>query len=189
MRLTAIGAPFDRAGWSAEPKLDGFRGHVYARAGAIVSRNANHLTRRFRELQPILERLAARDAILDGEIVAFVDGVPSFEALQGRRTPATFCAFDVLQLDGRPTLDLPLTARRALLADLIPRDDALLVRVRAFPSGVALFAEIDARQLEGVVLKRDASPYAPGARSRDWLKVKTAHGMRAEQRRQETWGH
>jgi ATP-dependent DNA ligase len=104
--------------------------------------------------------------------------------------PTTFVAFDVLSVDGAAVMQLPLSRRRELLAELVPVDSERLIRSRAFESAVALFEQARTLQLEGVVYKRDDSIYVPGpARSRDWIKIKTEHGLLEEKRRQETWGH
>ena len=103
----------------------------------------------------------SRSAILDGEIVALVDGVPSFEALQDRRVEASYVAFDVLALEGHSTIELPLRARLELLDGLIPVDQERLIRSRVFPSPAALYAEVAARGLEGIVAK-DREPLLTG---------------------------
>ena len=94
---------------------------------------ATDATRRYPELAAIAEALGGREAILDGEIVAFDDdGRPSFQLLQRRmgltdegrirqraaETPVTYVAFDLLWLDGRSLLAEPYERRRELLAEL-----------------------------------------------------------------------
>jgi len=190
MLLTQVDRAFDRPGWSAEIKLDGFRATAHGIERAFVSRQGRDLNRRFPELAPVAEHFARRRALVDGEIVAFVDGVPDFEALQARRSPVVYVAFDLLALDGATLIDRPLRERRELLAELVPTDTALLIRSRAFPSPTALYAEAVAHNLEGIVMKDDESPYVFGPkRTRHWLKVKTPEGVRRQKIRGETWGH
>jgi ATP-dependent DNA ligase len=190
MLLHAVDRPFDREFWDAEPKIDGYRIVGYAHDGSFFSRNGKSLTRRFKELRDVAERIGDHRAIVDGEVATFVDGVPSFTALQNRREPATFVAFDILQLDGESTLDLPLSERRILLARLIPKDAPYLIRVRAFPSPIALYDEMVKRSLEGIVIKDTRSRYIHGPkRTRNWLKVKTPFGRAEDRRRQDSWGH
>ena len=59
-------------------------------------------------------------------------------------------------------------------------------RLRSVGDGLALFAELEQRNLEGMVAKRIASQYA-GGRTRDWLKIKTAAGKEEMRKCQETW--
>src|SRR5437762_3590114 len=99
-----------------EPKLDGCRGLVSIDHGVlrIRSRKRTDFTDRFPELQALADELAARQVLLDGEIVCLGDtGKPDFARLRRRlvtgsrraaslqRTcPATFFAFDLLHLGG-----------------------------------------------------------------------------------------
>ena len=125
--------------------------------------------------------------LLDGEIVVLTGGRADFEALQPRmhvtsptqalrlaeQTPVTYLTFDVLQLDGRPLTGLPYTERREILESIIPNGSGWL-SPPAFPGEdlEAVRAASVANGLEGVVAKRLDSPYEPGARSRNWLKIK-----------------
>ncbi len=112
--------------WAFEVKWDGIRALVAHQPGAgmrILSRRGEQITDRYPELSDIGEALDAREAILDAEIVALDDsGRPSFQRLQRRmgvtapltirrrvaETPVTLIAFDLLSLDGKQTVDLPL---------------------------------------------------------------------------------
>src|SRR5215218_4169045 len=119
--------------------------------------------------------------VLDGEVVAFDGGRPSFEALQqrmasrvGRRRGAavTYLVFDLLWLDGRLLTGLSYAERRRLLEDLEVAGPAWQT-VGSFPgTGTALLAATREQGLEGVVAKRLQSTYQPGRRTRNWLKTK-----------------
>jgi ATP-dependent DNA ligase len=190
MLLHHVDKPFDREFHDCEVKVDGYRCMIYGEDRSLFSRNGKSLTRRFKELRVIAERFGDHRAIVDGEAVAFVDNVPSFNALQNRSAPATFVAFDILQLDGESTLDLPLSERRLLLARLIPEDVPHLIRSRSFPSPVALYEQAVQLNLEGIVIKDTRSRYIHGpTRTRNWLKVKTPFGRAEDKRRQDSWGH
>jgi bifunctional non-homologous end joining protein LigD len=187
MMASLTAAPFDDEGWLFEVKWDGHR--CLANLGAatrLTSRTARDMTGQFPELIDLHRQLAARNAVVDGEIVALDrDGRPSFERMQDRfhrhpeelarnkgRVPVQFIAFDLLWLDGQPLLDLPLTERRARLTEvLVETRDVRLSQV-VHGRGVDFFEQARGLGLEGVVAKRSASPYRPGTRSHDWRKIK-----------------
>jgi bifunctional non-homologous end joining protein LigD len=126
-------------------------------------------------------------ALLDGEIVAFTDGRPDFEALQPRMhvasadaafrlaatIPVTYLAFDALQADGVRLTPLSYLARREVLGTLISNGPRWLAPPNfPGPDLDAVRAASVANGLEGVVAKRLDSVYEPGARPGSWLKVK-----------------
>ncbi len=152
-------------GWAYEPKWDGYRALVSVERGrtTIRSRRGLDVTRDFPEIRLDL----AEDAVVDGELVVLVDGIPSFNALQRHLEPAAFVPFDLLHVDDRSLLDLPYDERRALLEELLPEAPP------AFDGDGQAFLEATLRQgLEGVVAKRRDSRYLPGRRSDCWMKVK-----------------
>jgi bifunctional non-homologous end joining protein LigD len=173
--------------WQHEVKWDGMRVLVDVRAGRtrLFSRNENDATVAFPELAGI----PLPDALLDGEVVAFADGLPSFGALAERmhvsradrarrlaeRIPVTLLAFDLLRLGDRDLLDTPLSARRDLLVDLDLHHDRWQTPP-VYDDGRMLFDATYQQALEGVVSKRLSSRYRPGQRSKDWLKF--AHRRR-----------
>src|SRR6476469_1644816 len=104
--------------WLHEVKWDGMRVLVEVKDGRLrlTSRNENDVTVSFPELAVLTDPavLGGHDILLDGEIVAFTDGVPVFGALADRmhvsnprkaeqaaaRNPVTLMIFDLLSLDG-----------------------------------------------------------------------------------------
>src|SRR4029077_7031267 len=129
-------------GWEFEPKWDGYRAVGYVRGGEakLVSRNGNHLTQRFASVAEELPRaLRTPDAVVDGEVVALdAHGKSSFSAMQQVSTPLAYEVFDVLEADGEPLVDLPLTERRARLEKLLPRNPVVQLS-GSFTDGAALF--------------------------------------------------
>ena len=187
--LAVPGRPpdYDLGAWGVEMKWDGVRALAFCESGrtTLRSRTGKDITATYPELAGIAAASGHRQALLDGEIVAFgLDGKPDFEALQPRMhassarqalrlagtVPVTFLAFDVLQLDGRPLLSLPYTSRRMVLEDLPPA----VLSPPYFPGpDLEAVREASVRQgLEGVVAKRLDSGYSPGTRTGDWVKVK-----------------
>ncbi|MCW2605153.1 MAG: polymerase LigD, ligase domain protein [Pseudonocardiales bacterium] len=174
--------------WSYEFKWDGMRALVDATPGAltVTSRNGNNIATAYPELTALFGADGTPDVLLDGEIVAFDgDGRPSFGLLQTRMhvraakqaralaasTPVSFLIFDVLRLHGVDLLNRSYTERRATL-ERVAADHPGWVVSPAFDDGEATSAAAQANGLEGVVAKRRTSPYRPGARNGDWVKVK-----------------
>ncbi|MDQ3985527.1 MAG: non-homologous end-joining DNA ligase [Actinomycetota bacterium] len=182
---------FDDDDWIFEPKWDGVR--TLAVCGEeqtkLLSRRGNDVTETYPELKDLQERIVALDAVVDGEIVAFENGRPSFERLQGRmnlqnardveravkKCPITYVLFDVIYLDGRQVCDRPIEERKLLLDGIVVPSKRVQVSPVVEGEGVALSRAAGERGLEGVVAKKLGSPYRPGRRSRDWLKIKVVH--------------
>jgi DNA ligase-1 len=173
----------------AECKYDGVRAQVHKSGGTvrIYSRRLEEITPSFPEVVRAVAN-AKGEFIVDGEIVPFKEGHPlPFQLLQRRlrrmenfeeaaaSAPVTYFAFDLLLLDGRETIGLPLSRRRALLTRLTRG------------TGVCLAESIDARNeeeiesafrrsrdlgYEGLVVKDPNSQYAMGKRGSGWAKLK-----------------
>ena len=116
---------------------------------------------------------------MDGELVAgqgraadFYGLLPSVAARR-RSEPLTFVAFDVLAFDG-PVIDQPYCRRRARLERLALRGPAWCTVPRRHGTVADSLNACAEHGVEGIVAKRLDSPYRPGQRSGDWLKVKTA---------------
>ncbi len=165
-------------GWEFEPKWDGYRAVGYVRGGEakLLSRNGNDLTERFAVVaKELVQALRTPDAVVDGEVVALDSaGRSSFSAMQRGSTQLAYEVFDLLEVDGEPVVDLPLTERRARLEKLLARNPVVQLS-GSFEDGDALFEAAQEQGLEGVVAKRVSSRYVEGGRGRDWLKIKT-HG-------------
>jgi len=165
--------PFDDPAYLFEPKYDGFRGLLYlsGRECHFRSKRGNVLTQ-FRELCDwVRHELPVKEAILDGEVVALdPEGRQDFRDLLARRGNLHYAAFDVLWLNGKDLRGLPLTRRRRALDRLIPATTTVVSKVFAVEQrGRDLFAAAERLDLEGIVAKRKADPYAP---STVWYKVK-----------------
>ena len=174
--------------WVYEIKWDGMRAITAVTEHGVRAHSSrlNEITPRFPELAGLADALAV-DAVLDGELVALGDdGLPSFSRLQGRmhldrahdiarkaaEIPVVYVLFDVLAIDGTETLALPYEQRRRLLEQLVePGPTWQLASVHDDEPEALLQAVVD-RGMEGLVAKRTASTYQPGARSADWIKVK-----------------
>lgn len=175
--------------WAFEKKWDGVRAIVRwdGRRFTLTSRNNLDMTVGYPELAALGDQLGATQVLLDAEIVTLDSGGRSSFAMLQRRVhigdpdvaarlaeddPAVLMIFDVLNLDGHPTLVLPWTDRRTVLEGLDL--SGVSWQTPALVDGTAVQAvKLGQDQgLEGVVAKRRAGTYRPGRRSPDWIKLK-----------------
>jgi DNA ligase D-like protein (predicted ligase) len=177
MKAVLSDEPFSDPDWIFERKLDGIR-CLAIRDGSgvsLMSRTAHRMNDQFPEIAAALEREPAEDFIADGELVAFRDGITSFERLQQRHrkhVPVFLYLFDLARLGGEDLRPLPLRERKSRLRNGLRFDDPIRFNPhRRGEHGEELFREACRKGLEGVIAKRADSPYR-GGRSRDWLKLK-----------------
>lgn len=173
-------APFDDPDWRFQPKWDGIRGLAVVADGRarIFGRHGGERTGRYHEIVAALpQAVGGRDCRLDGEIMALVDGRPSFSRVMQRamshdaQIPVYYAVFDLVGLDGQDLRPQPWERRQELLQGLLRPGGQILPTPAYAGSGTALFAAVKARRLEGIVGKRADSPYLGGA-SGLWRKVK-----------------
>lgn len=178
--------------WQAEWKWDGIRAQLIRRAGRtfLWTRGEELVTDRYPELAALGDRLPEGTA-LDGEILPWKDGKAlPFAQLQKRigrkaigkkllaEVPVALAAYDLLERDGVDLRGTTLTKRRSSLENLVAAqaDPSLLISpVLSFDSWNALEtqrAESRSRGVEGLMLKRRASPYRSGRVAGDWWKWK-----------------
>jgi bifunctional non-homologous end joining protein LigD len=194
MLATTAPLPPDGDGWAFEIKWDGVRALAFLddEGTRVCSRRGEDTTARYPELASMAAALGGRSAVLDGEVVALdEEGRPSFQTLQRRmglsrpemirlrseETPVTYVAFDVLWLDGDSLCDQPYERRRELLAGLELDGESWRTPAHHIGSGAEFLEAARSQGLEGIVCKRLASPYRPGKRSPDWLKLRARRGQ------------
>jgi bifunctional non-homologous end joining protein LigD len=167
--------------WEFEIKWDGYRiiSRVAGGDALLHTRKDQDYTERFANVAKELEKaLKTPDAVVDGEVVALdEEGRPSFSAMQQGKpgTPILYYVFDLLEVEGEPVIDLPLSERRSRLRKLLDGRNRTVKFSEPFEDGHALYEAAKERRLEGIMGKKVDSRYLPGRRSRDWLKFKT-HG-------------
>ena len=199
MLAESVEKPFDGEDWLFEIKWDGYRAVVFIENGKVrlVSRNQNDLTGRYPELHGLAKLVKAKNAILDGEVVALdEEGRASFSLMQqrtgfrpgGRRgaanadVPVLYYAFDLLYLDGYDWRRVPLEERKLKLQSVLMTGPAAANVLRYSDHyearGKALFDMARQKKLEGILAKKRASFYEE-RRSREWLKIKIRHRLEA----------
>jgi len=186
MLATLANRPFSDPNWLFEIKWDGIRALARIENGALVlcSRTGVDIAKRYPELASLPNALAARKAILDGEIVALdAQGRSNFERLQERmhvRAPSeslvtqirvVYFAFDLLYCDGYDLREAPLLERKQLLQRLLYTSEWFRYADHQLEHGKELFTLAEQNGLEGIVAKRADSPYVSD-RSPYWVKLK-----------------
>ena len=187
MLIAQMQPPFNDPDWIYELKLDGCRCIAYLEKERTILRNKRNmeLLPRFPELKDIHTSVKDR-CILDGELVVMVNGVPEFYELQkrtlmtnpvkismaARRLPASFVAYDCLQVGDRILLNTPLMERKAILQELVQENERIAVSRYIEEKGTELYELTVQKELEGVVAKRKNSLYFQGKRTKDWIKFK-----------------
>ena len=179
---------FTREGWLFELKLDGYRLLACKSQGEtlLLTRNGNDYTEVFPEIARAVKALPVDSCIVDGEVVVLdAAGTPSFALLQQRgrlssaidvrraavELPAVFFVFDLLAFQDFDVRPLPLSRRKELVRELIPKLGAARYLDHIERDGEAFLREVTAMGLEGIVAKKAETPYR-GGRSAQWLKIK-----------------
>jgi bifunctional non-homologous end joining protein LigD len=186
MLTTTVERPFSDPNWLFEIKWDGVRTLARIEDGALklISRNGIDVTKQYPELAELPESLSAREAILDGEIVALDEkGHSGFARLQQRmhvrapaptlvaQVPVTYYLFDLLYCDGYDLRHVPLLHRKEFLRRLLHPGNHIRFSDHQIEQGQELYELAGANGLEGIIGKRSDSLYSEG-RSNSWVKIK-----------------
>jgi bifunctional non-homologous end joining protein LigD len=178
MLCSLIKEPFENPKYLFEVKWDGYRIIAFKNKKLVKLKSRSDLdyTKKYPAVATSLADLK-HDFVLDGEVVVLnSEGRPDFDALQkfnGKQVGAYFYAFDLLWLDGKNLMKLPLIERKEILRQLIV-NNPLTRFSEHFEDGVRLFEQIQSLKLEGIVAKKMDSHYQPGIRGTDWFKIPTA---------------
>src|SRR6266849_1821736 len=178
MKAQMVDKPFDDDRWLFEVKWDGIRLISFIDDGNVrlQTRAGRAVDDEYPQLQAISRLVSARQAILDGEIVALdEEGRPSFQLLQNRgkeEHPMQYVVFDIVYFDGQRLFKVPLEDRKRLLRDTVRDGGILKYSDHVLGQGQAFFKAAQQKRLEGIVAKLRDSPYQPGVRSSAWLKIK-----------------
>ncbi|MGH2938227.1 MAG: non-homologous end-joining DNA ligase [Solirubrobacterales bacterium] len=181
--------PSSTRGWAAELAWGGVRAIARCRPGRLDLRDADleDIGARWPEVHRLSRQIGAHDAVLDGELVAFdEEGRPDRERLarrdrsgsegairrRARENPATYVIYDLLFLDGEDLTDTPYKRRREMLAELELEGEAWRVPANATSRIKELLAASTGQGVEGLVVKKQSSLYAPGRRTGEWLLIR-----------------
>jgi bifunctional non-homologous end joining protein LigD len=179
MLATLTDGPFDDPGWIFEDKYDGFRVVAKIESGKVTlySRNGQVISGNYIEVARALEGVKD-DAVIDGELVALDEnGVSHFQLLQNalrRRAKLLYCAFDLMFQNGEDLRAMPLIERKKRLEAILPKHRLVAFSRHRKTFGTMFFEEAGRKGLEGIMAKRASSKYLSGARTDDWLKIKTS---------------
>ena len=185
-----------------EPKYDGTRVMIHIRKAGknwkvrTFTRNLEESSGMFPELlnEQALNDIRAEEVILDSEAVGYdsVTGalLPFQQTITRKRkhdiaevslqVPLRFFVFDVLDLNGKSLLKVPLDERKKIL-DTVVRDGSVFVKAPVeIVSSPERLRELHTayleQGLEGVVIKQLHSEYQPGRKGFSWVKFKEEEG-------------
>ena len=190
----SIGTSIPGAGWTFEPKYDGVRVLAFVTDDEVmlVTRNGKDKSAQFPEIVEALRKLATKkkkDFVVDGEIVALINGEPGrFQELQSRMhvkestmiarhrtsTPAALVLFDVLYAGTDVLIREPWHKRRARLLKEFGKSTSKEIRITESIEGDGdkMLKLAKKQGWEGIIAKRVDSFYELGHRSRHWIKLK-----------------
>ena len=184
--------------WTAEWKWDGIRGQIIKRNNELFvwSRGEELVTEKFPEYHDFAAALP-EGLVLDGEIICLDtsagDGIVRplpFAVLQTRigrkniskkqliEAPVRFIAYDILEYEGKDCRDEPFINRRNLLEQIVYniQHPYLLIsptlQVNDWQQLHIQRATSREKGSEGLMLKRNSSPYLSGRKKGDWWKWK-----------------
>jgi ATP-dependent DNA ligase len=153
--------------WLHEIKLDGFRMAARIDNGRVqlLTRIGLDGTDKYPSAVSALANVKAKTACIDGELCGVDNaGLPSFANTQAatdgeRGVQLVYYAFDLLHLNGRDVLGLPLIERRALLEPLIAGKPGLQFNGHETGDGELILRHAGKLGFEGVVSKMMDATY------------------------------
>lgn len=178
MLATLVDEPFDDEAWQFEIKWDGYRTIAFCNKSKVdlKSRNDKSFNERFYPVCKAIQDWNIK-AVIDGEVVVLdQNGKSHFGSLQNWRSEADgeiyFYVFDILWLNGKDLMQIPLSERRTILKQLMPESDIIRLSENFEVSGIEFFETTKKMGLEGIIAKKSDSTYSPGIRSKEWVKIK-----------------
>ncbi len=184
--ITADSIPVE-GDWVFQVKWDGVRILVYKTGSEteVINRHLNNRTLQYPELMDTASYANADSFVLDGEVIALVDGKPSFHQVMKRdrlrgeaviehmkdEIPIIYMVFDCLYVNGESMMDKPLYKRQELLRTIISETEHVRI-TENFAEGEGLFQAVKEQGLEGIICKDLEAGYLPGGKDDRWQKIK-----------------
>ena len=177
--------PFDDGNWIFEVKWDGYRAiaEITGKDVKLYSRNGLSFLRLYPAVAEALRKLKDA-AVLDGEIIVLNEkNQPDFQKLQqydhNPSLTILYYVFDCLAYNGKSITHLPLLERKEIAKKVVGNNRIVKYSDHVTESGITFFSKVTEMNLEGMIAKRADSPYLPGKRTRDWLKIKNHNTQEA----------
>ncbi len=186
MSIDKLSRPFDSKEYIYELKLNGIRCIAYLDETSTTLRDKDNvcLNEYFPELITINAHVKCK-CILDGEIIVLKRGVSDKGGIEKRKPlsghstlpilykefPASFIASDILYMNNRPLLKLPLMERKKLLEETVNDAMRLATSRYVLQHGISMFYLAKRNKLDGVIAKHVKSLYYPGGQTKDWINV------------------
>lgn len=173
--------------WIHEIEYDGARtqAHLIRGRPALYTAEGADCTDTFASIAQALQLLAARDAILDGQIVVLDErGAANAGELQcdidaGRTDRLVYFVFDLLYADGFDLRSAPLIERKRLLAHLLSALPMQRIRLAEHleADGPSVFERACEMGIAGIVSKKRDSAYRGGVQD-TWANARCAKRAR-----------
>jgi DNA ligase-1 len=194
IETTEIQSDLNPTKWQAEWKWDGIRGQIIKRSNEVFiwSRGEELITEKFPELEEMAKSLP-NGTVLDGEIIAFKNGVPlSFSVLQTRigrksitknlinKAPIVFICYDLIENQGTDIRTEALSSRNELLTNLISQINhpfllaSESIKFSDWEELIEIRKKSRSLKTEGLMLKKKESIYEAGRKRGSWWKWKIA---------------
>lgn len=186
MSIENTSKPFDSKDYIYELKLQGIRCLAYLDETStnLRSKDNTSLNAYFPELISINAHVKCR-CILDGEIIVLKRGISDKNGIEKRMPvhtlktfpilykefPASFIAFDILYMNNKSLVTLPLLERKRLLEETVNDTIRLSVTRYVRQHGISMFHLARRNQLEGVIAKHINSLYYPGNQTKEWINI------------------
>lgn len=177
-----------------EYKYDGFRMQIHKDGDKveIFTRRLENVTGQFKDVVEAITRCVRGQCIIEGETIGIgEDGrwLP-FQNISRRikrkynideiiqRIPVMTNLFDILYLDGDTLIELPFIERRRALESIVEPDDekislSKMILANDETEVESFFTESIKKGNEGLMIKNLKSPYVPGLRVGNMLKLKS----------------
>lgn len=180
---------------AVETKYDGLRLGVHKKGDIveIFSRNQERMTNMFPDvIAAVKKQISAKDAILEGEAVAYNEETGEFFPFQttitrkrkygvaelAKEMPVVLFAFDLLY-DGKDLTKESYKDRRKRLNEIVKKGFVIRLSDQIItdnPKEVEKFFEENIEKgTEGIIAKRLDSEYQAGARNFNWIKLKRSY--------------